>query len=230
MNVHHRLKRGLFLTFEGGEGSGKSTQVRLLADNLRADGLDVVVTREPGGSAAAEIIREVLLSGAAEKYGPELEAILFSSARRDHVETIIRPAVERGAIVLCDRFLDSTRAYQGAAGVLPPDFIAGVETIAIDGLMPDLTFLLDFPVEAGLKRAHARRDASAMPDRFEKEDLKIHESRRRAYLAIAVNEPDRFVLIPADRNPAPSLLKSHWLCAPMLRRRFCVKMQRFDDG
>lgn len=199
--MHHRLKRGLFLTFEGGEGSGKSTQVRLLAENLRADGLDVVITREPGGSPAAEIIREVLLSGAAEKYGPELEAILFSAARRDHVETIIRPAINRGAIVLCDRFLDSTRAYQGAAGVLPPDYIAGVETIAIDGLLPDLTFLLDLPVEEGLKRAHARRDTNAVPDRFEKESLKIHESRRRAYLAIAVKEPDRFVLIPANREP-----------------------------
>jgi dTMP kinase len=201
MNMHHRLQRGLFLTFEGGEGSGKSTQVRLLAENLRADGLDVVITREPGGSPAAEIIREILLSGLAEKYGPELEAILFSAARRDHVETVIRPAIERGAIVLCDRFLDSTRAYQGAAGVLPPDYIAGVETIAIDGLMPDLTFLLDLPVEEGLKRAHARRDANAAPDRFEKEDLKIHENRRRAYLAIAVKEPDRFVLIPANREP-----------------------------
>jgi dTMP kinase len=201
MNVHHRLKRGLFLTFEGGEGSGKSTQVLLLAENLRADGLEIVVTREPGGSPAAEIIREVLLSGAAEKYGPELEAILFSAARRDHVETIIRPAIERGAIVLCDRFLDSTRAYQGAAGVLPPDYIAGVETIAIDGLMPDLTFLLDLPVEEGLKRANARRDASAVPDRFEKENLKTHESRRRAYLAISVKEPDRFVLIPSNREP-----------------------------
>jgi dTMP kinase len=201
MNMHHRLKRGLFLTFEGGEGSGKSTQVRLLAENLRADGLDVVVTREPGGSPAAEIIRDVLLSGVAEKYGPELEAILFSAARRDHVETIIRPAISRGAIVLCDRFLDSTRAYQGAAGILPPDYISGVETIAVDGLLPDLTFLLDLPVEQGLKRAHARRDAHAIPDRFEKESLQIHESRRRAYLAIAVKEPDRFVLIPANREP-----------------------------
>ena len=201
MNMRHRMKSGLFLTFEGGEGSGKSTQVKLLAENLRADGLDVVVTREPGGSAGAEIVREVLLSGAAEKYGPELEAILISAARRDHVETIIRPAIERGTIVLCDRFLDSTRAYQGAAGVLPPDYIAGVETIAIDGLMPNLTFLLDLPVEEGLKRAHARRDANAIADRFEKESLKIHESRRRAYLAIAVNEPDRFVLIPANREP-----------------------------
>ena len=201
MNMHHRLKRGLFLTFEGGEGAGKSTQVRLLADNLRADGLDVVITREPGGSPASEIIREVLLSGAAEKYGAEMEAILFSAARRDHVETIIRPAINRGAIVLCDRFLDSTRAYQGAAGVLPPDYIAGVETIAIDGLLPDLTFLLDLSVEEGLKRAHARRNPDAVPDRFEKEDFKTHEHRRRAYLAIAVREPDRFVLIPANREP-----------------------------
>jgi dTMP kinase len=201
MNVHHRLKRGLFITFEGGEGSGKSTQVRLLADNLHADGLDVLITREPGGSPAAEIIREVLLSGAAEKYGPELEAILFSAGRRDHVETIIRPAINRGAIVLCDRFLDSTRAYQGAAGVLPPDYIAGIETIAIDGMLPDLTFLLDIAVEAGLKRAHARRNPNAAPDRFEKEDVETHELRRRAYLAVAVKEPDRFVLIPADREP-----------------------------
>ena len=200
MNMHHRLKRGLFLTFEGGEGSGKSTQVRLLAENLQADGLDTVITREPGGSMAGEIVREVLLSGAAERYGPELEAILFSAARRDHVETVIRPALERGAIVLCDRFLDSTRAYQGAAGLLPPDYIAGVETIAIDGLMPDLTFLLDLPVKDGLQRAHARRDENAIPDRFEKEDVQIHENRRRAYLAIAVNEPDRFVLIPANRD------------------------------
>lgn len=199
--MNNNLKRGLFLTFEGGEGSGKSTQVRLLAENLQADGLDVVVTREPGGSPAAEIIRKVLLSGAAEKYGPELEAILFSVARRDHVETIIRPAIERGAIVLCDRYLDSTRAYQGAAGVLPPDYIAGVETIAIDGLMPDLTFLLDISVEEGLKRAHARRDANVAPDRFEKEELAIHESRRQAYLAIAVKESERFVLIPANRDP-----------------------------
>ncbi len=201
MNMHHRLKRGLFLTFEGGEGSGKSTQVHHLAENLRADGLDLVITREPGGSKAAEIIREVLLSGAAEKYGPELEAILFSAARRDHVETIIRPAIERGAIVLCDRFLDSTRAYQGAAGVLPPDYIAGVESIAVDGLMPDLTFLLDLPAEEGLKRANARRDPGAKPDRFEKDNLIIHENRRRSYLAIAVKEPDRFVLIPANREP-----------------------------
>ncbi len=201
MTGRQRLKRGLFVSFEGGEGSGKSTQAQILAENLRADGFEVVVTREPGGSPAAEIVREVLLSGAAEQYGPELEAILFSVARRDHVETLIRPAIERGAIVVCDRFLDSTRAYQGAAGVLPPDYIAGVETIAIDGLMPDLTFLLDLPVEEGLNRAHARRDAGILPDRFEKETVQTHEHRRQAYLAIAVKEPDRFVLIPANRQP-----------------------------
>ncbi|MGL4404390.1 MAG: dTMP kinase [Notoacmeibacter sp.] len=200
MSGENQLRRGLFITFEGGEGSGKSTQARMLAENLQADGLDTVVTREPGGSPAAEIVREVLLSGAAEKYGPELEAVLFSIARRDHVDTVIRPAIERGAIVLCDRFLDSTRAYQGAAGALPPDYIAGVETIAIDGLMPDLTFLLDIPVKEGLERADARRAANVIPDRFEKEAIEIHEARRRAYLAIAVNEPDRFVLIPANRD------------------------------
>lgn len=200
MNKIAKLSRGLFVTFEGGEGSGKSTQIKLLAENLRSDGLDVLVTREPGGSLAAEIIRDVLLSGYAEKYGPEMEAILFSIARRDHVDTIIQPALARGTIVLCDRFLDSTRAYQGAAGILPPDFIAGVEAIAINDLLPDLTILLDLPVEEGLKRAHARRSIGAIPDRFEKEELSIHENRRRAYLAIAVKEPDRFVLIPAGRD------------------------------
>lgn len=200
MKQNTKLNRGLFITFEGGEGSGKSTQIKLLAENLRADGLDVLVTREPGGSLAAEVIREVLLSGAAEKYGPEMEAILFSIARRDHVDTVIQPALARGTIVLCDRFLDSTRAYQGAAGILPPDFIAGVETIAINDLLPDLTILLDLPVEEGLQRAHARRSLGANPDRFEKEELSIHENRRRAYLAIAVKEPDRFVLIPGNRD------------------------------
>ena len=111
---------GLFITFEGGEGAGKSTQITRLAEKLRARGYDVLVTREPGGSPGAEAVRHVLLSGAAEPFGPQMEAMLFAAARSDHVEQVIRPAVERGAIVLCDRFLDSSRVYQGVTGDLDP--------------------------------------------------------------------------------------------------------------
>ncbi|NJR13263.1 MAG: dTMP kinase [Phyllobacteriaceae bacterium] len=202
MNRYDRnLNRGLFFTFEGGEGSGKSTQIERLAAHLRADGMDVVVTREPGGSPAAEIVREVLLSGAAEKHGADVEAILFSAARRDHVETLIRPALAAGKIVLCDRFMDSTRVYQGLAGTMPDAQLKALEALAINGVVPDLTYLLDLPAEVGLARAAARRNKNDVPDRFEKETLRIHEERRRAYLAIAVKEPDRFVLIPANRAP-----------------------------
>jgi dTMP kinase len=195
-----QLAKGLFITFEGGEGSGKSTQVELLAKNLRSSSLPVLVTREPGGSKAAEIVREVLLSGLAERHGAEVEAILFSAARRDHVDTVIRPAMKAGTTVLCDRFMDSTRAYQGAAGALPETFIRGLESVAVDGLKPDLTFLLDIPASVGLERAARRRSAGNVADRFEKETLQIHEDRRQAYHAIAVKEPERFILIPANRE------------------------------
>jgi dTMP kinase len=120
---------GIFISFEGGEGSGKSTQIRRLADHLRGSGLEVVVTREPGGSAGAEAVRHVILSGAAEDFGVRMEAILFAAARNDHVEEVIRPALERGAIVLCDRFLDSSRVYQGTTGNLEPDFIETLQRV-----------------------------------------------------------------------------------------------------
>ena len=138
---------GFFITFEGGEGAGKSTQIRLLADTLRERGYEVLVTREPGGSPGAEAVRHVLLSGAAESFGPEMEALLFAAARADHVEQVIRPAVERGLTVLCDRFLDSTRVYQGVTGNLDPTFIAAVERVAINAMMPDLTIVLDLSPE-----------------------------------------------------------------------------------
>ena len=190
---------GHFITFEGGEGAGKSTQIKLLAKALRTLGYDVVETREPGGSAGAEALRHVILSGAAENFGPAMEAILFAAARNDHVNEVIRPAVERGAIVLCDRYMDSTRVYQGSDGALTPDFVKQLEAVAIEDMVPDLTIILDIDPREGMKRAHVRRGSDAA-DRFEKETIQTHEDRRNAYLAIAVAEPDRFVLIPADRT------------------------------
>jgi dTMP kinase len=196
------LPRGFFITFEGGEGAGKSTQIRLLADALRGDGHDVVVTREPGGSPGAEAVRHVLLSGAAEPFGPGLEALLFAAARSDHVEQVIRPAVAQGRIVLCDRFMDSSRVYQGVTGDLDPDFMAALERITVNGMVPDLTIILDIDPEEGLRRASARREIGEGADRFEKEQLEIHQQRREAFLAIAQAEPERCVVIDAGAPAA----------------------------
>lgn len=190
---------GLLITFEGGEGAGKSTQILALADHLRAQGFEVIVTREPGGSAGAEAVRHVILSGAAETYGPAMEALLFAAARSDHVDQKIRPAIEAGQIVLCDRFIDSSRVYQGISGNLDPQFMQSVERIAIDGTMPDLTFILDIPADKGLARAGLRR-GTEVADRFEKETIATHEARRQAFLAIAASEPQRCKVIDADRT------------------------------
>jgi dTMP kinase len=191
---------GFFITFEGGEGAGKSTQITRLAEKLRAKGYDVVVTREPGGSPGAEAVRHVLLSGAAEPFGPKMEAVLFAAARSDHVEQVIWPAVARGAIVLCDRFLDSSRVYQGVTGGLDPDFMQALEEITVHGMMPDMTLILDIDPELGLRRAGARR-GNGTADRFEKETLAIHQRRREAYLAIAAAEPERCIVIDASGEP-----------------------------
>jgi len=192
-------KRGIFITFEGGEGAGKSTQIARLAERIDAGGLDVLVTREPGGSAGAEAVRHVLLSGAAEPFGPAMEAVLFAAARSDHVEQVIRPAIRRGTIVLCDRFLDSSRVYQGGDSRLSTAFMAALERVAINGMMPDLTLILDLDAEEGLRRATARR-GGGVADRYEKETLEIHRARRNAYLDIARREPERCVVIDAGRD------------------------------
>jgi dTMP kinase len=204
------LPHGFFITFEGGEGAGKSTQIRLLADALRAEGHDVLITREPGGSPGAEAVRHVLLSGAAEPFGPGLEALLFAAARSDHVEQVIRPAVEQGRIVLCDRFMDSSRVYQGVTGNLDPDFMAALERITVNGMVPDLTIILDIDPEEGLRRASARRESGEGADRFEKEQIEIHQKRREAFLEIAAAEPDRCVVIDAgapETQAASDILK-----------------------
>jgi dTMP kinase len=190
---------GLFVTFEGGEGAGKSTQIRRLADQLRRRGHDVLMTREPGGSPGAEAVRHVLLSGAAEEFGVRMEAILFAAARNDHVEEVIRPALESGAIVLCDRFIDSSRVYQGVTGNLEPDYIEALQRVAINGVVPDCTLILDLPAEVGLKRAR-KRGANSAPDRFEREEIETHEKRREAYLEIAEAEPERCQVVNAERS------------------------------
>ena len=148
--------RGRFITFEGGEGAGKSTQAALLAERLRAFAIPVVLTREPGGSAGAEIIRHILLNGGAKPFGPDAEAVLFAAARADHVTNTIRPALERGDWVICDRFIDSTRVYQGAVGHVDARIISALERLTVGDTVPDLTFLLDLPPRVGLNaQAHA---------------------------------------------------------------------------
>ena len=151
------MTAGRFITLEGGEGAGKSVQARALAERLVLLGRDVVLTREPGGSPFAESLRKVLLAGAAAPYGPAAEALLFSAARIDHVDQTIEPALKRGAWVVSDRFADSTRAYQGAAGKIDKALITRLERVALAGRTPDLTLMLDLPAEQGLERAALRR-------------------------------------------------------------------------
>jgi dTMP kinase len=189
--------RGHFVTFEGGEGAGKSTQIELMAERLRAAGADVVVTREPGGSPGAEIIRHLVLSGVGKALGADAEALLFAAARDDHVQRIIEPALRRGCWVLCDRFLDSTRVYQGKLGEADLGLIKAMERITIGELQPDLTIVLDVPAEVGLARARMRRGAM-VADRFEAEDIGYHRRLRDAFRQITIDDPARCVLVPAD--------------------------------
>jgi dTMP kinase len=189
--------RGRFITFEGGEGTGKSTQASLLAERLRGYGLGVVVTREPGGSPGAEAIRHVVLSGAAQPLGSHAEAILFAAARDDHVRQLIRPALEAGRWVICDRFADSTRIYQGVLGNVDPRVIRSLERITVGDTKPDVTVILDVPTELGLERASSRR-GRGRTDRFEAETLEFHNKLREAYRELAEREPERCVLIDAS--------------------------------
>src|SRR6478752_10615901 len=192
--------RGRFITFEGGEGSGKSTQIQKLARSLNVAKLRAIVTREPGGSPGAEIIRHLVLSGMGKLLGPEAETLLFAAARDDHVRTLIQPALNQGLWVLCDRFSDSTRAYQGRLGQVSPDVLNAMQRVTIGDLKPDLTIILDIPVEVGLKRAAARR-GSGVPDRFEAEDIQFHQDLRDAYRQIAAEDPQRCALIDANGSP-----------------------------
>jgi dTMP kinase len=187
--------RGKFITFEGGEGSGKSTHAAQLAERLRERGVEVVLTREPGGSPGAEIIRHIILSGLAKPLGAETEAILFAAARDDHVRTTILPALEAGRWVICDRFIDSTRVYQGVLGKVDERLIRRLERITVGTeAQPDLTILLDVPATVGLARAKNRR-GGGNADRFEAETPEFHEELRNAYRALAAREPRRIALV-----------------------------------
>ena len=186
--------RGKFITFEGGEGTGKSTQAGMLAQHLETYGLAVQLTREPGGSPGAEIIRHILLTGAAKPLGADVEAMLFAAARDDHVQCTILPALRSGKWVVCDRFADSTRVYQGILGQVDQKLINVLERVSVGELSPDLTVILDLPVQVGLERAKQRR-GSARVDRFEGEGVEFHQKLRDAYLDIAAHEPDRCVVI-----------------------------------
>ena len=199
---------GCLITMEGGEGGGKSTQVKALVARLRAAGLDALATREPGGSPRAEAIRTALLAGTLEHLGTKAEALLFAAARIDHLDVTIRPALAAGRWVVCDRFHDSTRAYQGAAGAVEPSFLTALERVALAGFKPALTLILDVPADIGLARAASRRRGGRRgeshdraPDRFERESLGFHEELRRAFLAIAAAEPHRCVIVDATSTP-----------------------------
>ncbi len=193
---------GKFITFEGGEGSGKSTQVRRLAETLRGKGIGVVETREPGGSPGAEMLRHVLLTGVAEALGPKAEALLFAAARDDHLRVTIRPALERGDWVICDRFADSTRVYQGIGGAVDVEFLGALQDLILQGLRPDLTLILDIPAELGLERAARRRGSQGRdaPDRFEKHPVAHHERLRQGFLDIAKAEPERCAVVDATAD------------------------------
>ena len=189
-------RTGRFITFEGGEGAGKSTQARLLTERLRERGRDVAVTREPGGSPGAEDIRNLLVRGTPGRWDPLVEALMMFAARADHVAKTIKPALERGAIVICDRFSDSTYAYQGAGRGLPRETIRRIESISVPDIKPDLTIILDLPAEQGLQRTQARRHGET---RFEQFDLEFHQRLRDAFRDIARHNPARCVVIDSTK-------------------------------
>ncbi len=186
---------GRFISLEGGEGVGKSTQARLLADALIQRGIETVLTREPGGSDGAEAIRGLLLSGAADRWSVRAEALLFAAARADHIERTILPAVEAGKWVICDRFLDSSRAYQGASGALSDADIMALHRIGSAGLLPDRTLLLSLPLDESSERANARDDGEA--DRIGGRQADFHRAVSDAFRRFADQEPGRFRTIAA---------------------------------
>lgn len=203
------MGKGRFITLEGGEGAGKSTLARTLAERLVRAGFPARITREPGGSVKAEAIRELILAGRVRAYGAFAEALMFSAARIDHIDSLIRPALERGEWVICDRFIDSTRVYQGVLGQVDAKLLGELEAVTIAGLIPDLTLILDLDPEIGLARAARRRKPDEAVDRFEGETLAFHRNLRQAYLDIASAEPRRCAVLDATLPPE-ELTEAAW--------------------
>lgn len=195
---------GFFITFEGVEGCGKTTQLRLLKERLQAAGFQVTATREPGGCPIADQMRAILLDAQNSAMTPTAELLLYAAARAQHVQEVIVPALERGEIVLCDRFTDATLAYQGCGRQLDRALIAELNAVATDGVAPALTILIDCPVELGLARARHRMDNSdgEREERFELESLRFHERVRRGYLELAAAEPERFLVVDGSGDVA----------------------------
>ncbi len=206
------MTRGIFITLEGGEGAGKSTQIRLLADALKAQGRDVVITREPGGTPEAEKIRDFLVKRDGGNWTPMAECLLLYAARQMHVENLIKPALTEGKVVISDRFADSTRAYQSFGHGLPLDTIESLNKLALGDFAPDLTFILDLPVDVGLGRAGKRLSSDqSQEDRFERIGGGFHERLRQGYLQIARRDSGRCVVVDATRgiDEIASDLSSH---------------------
>lgn len=193
--TRERATDGVFISFEGGDGAGKSTQIKLLAEALRKNGAEVVITREPGGSPGADAIRALLLEGAADRWSPMAEALMMYAARADHLERTIEPALARGAVVITDRFADSTMAYQGIAGALGEAAVSSLHDLVVKGRDPTLTVILDLPVELGLARSGA---ASGAEQRFESKGAAYQEEVRQAFLEIARRNPGRCKVIDAS--------------------------------
>jgi dTMP kinase len=198
--------RGGFITFEGGEGTGKSSHARDLAETLRAKGRDVVLTREPGGSPGAEDIRALLVTGVVGRWSATAETLLNYAARESHLRETIRPALDRGDLVLCDRFMDSTRVYQGVAGGCDIELIESLERKIVGKTRPDLTLILDVEPELGLARAKKRADGE---DRFEKKGLAFHRKLREGFLAIAARDPERCRVVDSSR-PYETVAQDIW--------------------
>ncbi|MEP0070402.1 dTMP kinase [Pyruvatibacter sp.] len=195
-------QRGRFITFEGGEGAGKTTQITRLIEALTAHQIAAIATREPGGTPAAEDIRALLVRGSTDRWAPLSEALLLNAARVDHLERLIRPSLANGQWVISDRFADSTTAYQGHALGLGTQTTSDLEQLVVGDTQPDLTLILDLPVDVGLARARAREaDANAGEDRYEGFDVAFHETLRQAFLDIAKGDPDRCIVIDATQSP-----------------------------
>jgi len=199
------VARGYFITLEGGEGAGKTTLQSGLADALKARGLAVTCTREPGGTPGAEAIRDLLLTGSNDRWSPMSEALLFYAARIDHIERVIAPALERGEWVICDRFADSTTAYQGAAGGVPSKRLRALHDAALGGFAPDLTLVVDLDPRTGLERTVERGEEAT---RFENFDLDFHHRLRQAFLDIAKSEPERCAVLDGTQAPDTLLARA----------------------